>query len=100
MAPVSYQRRFDDEDVLDDFDPKYLPARVYRDGRGHRGQHGSQDLECGSRCVIQRNFPAPAWPDLKTFAPQPVAEPLDPRIEHPIHETIRLFKIGAESVAY
>ncbi|HZY58183.1 MAG TPA: TetR/AcrR family transcriptional regulator C-terminal domain-containing protein, partial [Candidatus Binataceae bacterium] len=31
----------------------------------------SQDLECGSRCVIQRNFPAPAWLDLKTFAPQP-----------------------------
>jgi hypothetical protein len=28
-------------------------------------------LECGSRCVIQRNFPAPAWLDLKTFAPQP-----------------------------
>jgi hypothetical protein len=24
------------------------------------------------RCVIQRNFPAPAWLDLKTFAPQPV----------------------------
>src|SRR5580693_3526512 len=38
---------------------------------GRQGQHGSQDLECGSRCVIQRNFPAPAWLDLKTFAPQP-----------------------------
>ena len=24
--------------------------------------------------MIQRNFPAPAWPDLKTFAPQPVRE--------------------------
>ena len=23
---------------------------------GAQGQHGSQDLECGSRCVIQRNF--------------------------------------------
>jgi hypothetical protein len=25
-------------------------------------------LECGSRCVIQSNFPVPAWLDLKTFA--------------------------------
>jgi len=24
--------------------------------------------------VIQRNFPAPAWLDLKTFAPQPLRE--------------------------
>jgi hypothetical protein len=32
-------------------------------------------LECGSRCVIQRNFPAPAWLDLKTFAPQPLNGP-------------------------
>src|SRR3984957_11141600 len=40
---------------------------------GRQGQHGSQDLECGSRCVIQRNFPAPAWLDLKTFAPQPLS---------------------------
>jgi len=24
--------------------------------------------------VIQRNFPAPAWLDLKTFAPQPSRE--------------------------
>ena len=38
---------------------------------GRQGQHGSQDLERGSRCVIQSNFPAPAWLDLKTFAPQP-----------------------------
>src|ERR1700719_2529251 len=38
---------------------------------GRHGQHRSQDLDCGSRCVIQRNFPAPAWLDLKTFAPQP-----------------------------
>src|ERR1700722_2263460 len=29
-----------------------------------------------------------------------VVEPLNPRIEHPIHETIRLFKIEAESFAY
>jgi hypothetical protein len=28
---------------------------------GRHGQHGSQDLECGSRCVIQSNFPAPAF---------------------------------------
>ena len=39
-----------------------------------KGNTGSQDLECGSRCVIQRNFPAPAWLDLKTFAPQPASE--------------------------
>jgi hypothetical protein len=31
-------------------------------------------LECGSRCVIQSNFPAPAWLDLTTFAPQPIVE--------------------------
>src|SRR3984957_7161181 len=41
---------------------------------GRQGQHSSQDLECGSRCVIQRNFPAPAWLDLKTFAPQPIKQ--------------------------
>src|ERR1700677_2670056 len=29
-----------------------------------------------------------------------VMEPFDPRVEHPIHETIRLFKIEAESFAY
>jgi hypothetical protein len=40
--------------------------------RGLSLAHGSQDLECGSRRVIQSNFPAPAWLDLKTFAPQPL----------------------------
>jgi hypothetical protein len=36
VAPMM-QRRFadlDDEDVLDDFDPKYFPKRVYKNGRG------------------------------------------------------------------
>jgi hypothetical protein len=29
-----------------------------------------------------------------------VVKPLDPRVEHPIHETTRLFKIEAESFAH
>jgi hypothetical protein len=48
----------------------------------------SQDLECGSRCVIQRNFPAPAWLDRKTFAPQPFKSPRQAQRFLSVHDQV------------
>ena len=49
--------------------------------------------------MIQRNFPVPAWPDLKTFAPQPLSETVRNAAQGLLLRTVKGARIESVSVA-